>query len=136
MEFREPIEPKILRFLICSAIFFTLAILPVLVMPRFYPSYSPSMTICWTLILIYGVGTMYFTVFYKEPKETQLELLRLIFIRAPISIMIITLPVFIAFAVIGLCTIINDSWIRFIVFGIGGAILYAWWTGLTNLSNK
>lgn len=133
MEFRES---KIFRFLICSAIFFTLAILPSLVIPRFYPSYSPSVTICWILVLIYWVGTMYFTVFYKEPKEKQLELFRLIFIRAPISIMIITLPVFISFAAIGLCTIINDSWIRLIVFGIGCAILYAWWTGLTNLSNK
>ena len=133
MEFRES---KIFRFLICSAIFFTLAILPSLVIPRFYPSYSPSVTICWILVLIYWVGTMYFTVFYKEPKEKQLELFLLIFIRAPISIMIITLPAFIAFAVIGLCTIINDSWIRFILFGIGCAILYAWWTGLTNLSNK
>lgn len=136
MEFREPTESKLLRFLICSAIHLALTFSFAYAITRFHIPELLGTIICWTLILIYGVGTMYYTVFYKEPKETQLELLRLIFIRAPISIMIITLPAFIAFAVIGLCTIINDSWIRFIVFGVGCAILYAWWTGLTNLSNK
>ena len=136
MRFRELTKSKIFRFFACAAIYLFLGFSLAYAMTRFDIPDLLSTIICWTLTLLYGVGTIYFTVFYKEPKETQLELLRLIFIRAPISIMIITLPVFISFAVIGLCTIINDSWIRFIVFGVGCAILYAWWTGLTNLSNK
>lgn len=136
MRFRELTKSKIFRFFACAAIYLFLGFSLAYAMTRFDIPDLLSTIICWTLTLLYGVGTMYFTVFYKEPKETQLELLRLIFIRAPISIMIITLPAFIAFAAIGLCTIINDSWIRFIVFGVGCAILYAWWTGLTNLSNK
>lgn len=136
MRFRELTKSKIFRFLACAAIHLALTFSFAYAMTRFDIPDLLSTIICWTLILLYGVGTLYFTVFYKEPKETQLELLRLIFIRAPISIMIITLPVFISFAVIWLCTIISDSWIRFFVFGIGCAILYAWWTGIANLSNK
>ena len=136
MWFREPTKLKIVRFLICAAIYLALEFLFIFAKERFNMSYLPGMTIYWILTLIFIPGSMYYTVFYKERKETQLELLRLMFIRAPILIMIITLPAFIAFAAIGLCTIINDSWIRLIVFGIGCAILYAWWTGLTNLSNK
>lgn len=136
MWFREPTKLKIVRFLICAAIYLALEFLFIFAKTRFNMSYLPSMTIYWILTLIFIPGSIYYTVFYKERKETQLELFRLTFIRAPIFIMIITLPAFIAFAVIGLCTIINDSWIRLIVFGIGCAILYAWWTGLTNLSNK
>ena len=136
MQFREPTKLKIFRFFICAAIYLALEFLFIFAKTRFNMSYLSGMTIYWILTLIFIPGSIYYTVFYKEPKETQLELLRLTFIRAPILIMIITLPAFIAFAVIGLCTIINDSWIRFILFGIGCAILYAWWTGLTNLSNK
>lgn len=136
MWFREPTKLKIVRFLICAAIYLALEFVLIFAKEQLNLPYSPSMIICWVLTPIFIPGSMYYTVFYKERKETQLELLRLMFIRAPILIMIITLPAFIAFAVIGLCTIINDSWIRFIVFGVGCAILYAWWTGLTNLSNK
>lgn len=136
MWFREPTKLKIVRFLICAATYLALEFLFIFAKERFNMSYLPGMTIYWILTLIFIPGSIYYTVFYKERKETQLELLRLTFIRAPILIMIITLPAFIAFAAIGLCTIINDSWIRLIVFGIGCAILYAWWTGLTNLSNK
>ena len=136
MWFREPTKLKIVRFLICGVIYLALGFLISYAITRSYISGSAAMKIYWIFTLIFGVVSIYYTVFYKERKETKLELLRLTFIRAPILIMIITLPAFIAFAVIGLCTIINDSWIRFIVFGIGCAILYAWWTGLTNLSNK
>lgn len=136
MWFREPTTLKIVRFLICAAIYLAWGFTFAYAITRFHIPELLCMTIYWIFTLIFGVGSIYYTVFYKERKETKLELLRLTFIRAPILIMIITLPVFISFAVIGLCTIINDSWIRFIVFGIGCAILYAWWTGLTNLSNK
>ena len=136
MWFREPTKLKIVRFLICAAIYLALEFLLIFAKTWFHIPYLPGLIICWVLTLIFIPVEIYYTVFYKERKETQSELLRLTFIRAPILIMIITLPAFIAFAVIGLCTIINDSWIRFIVFGIGCAILYAWWTGLTNLSNK
>ena len=136
MWFREPTKLKIFRFLICAAIHFALMFSLAYAITLSYITDLLSTIIYWIFTLIFGVGSIYYTVFYKERKETKLELLRLTFIRAPILIMIITLPAFIAFAVIGLCTIINDSWIRFIVFGIGCAILYAWWTGLTNLSNK
>ena len=136
MWFREPTTLKIVRFLICAAIYLAWGFTFAYAITRFHIPELLCMTIYWIFTLIFGVGSIYHTVFYKERKETKLELLRLTFIRAPILIMIITLPVFISFAVIGLCTIINDSWIRFIVFGIGCAILYAWWTGLTNLSNK
>lgn len=136
MEFREPTKLKILRFLICAAIYLAWGFTFASAITRFHIPELLGMTIYWIFTLIFGIGSIYYTVFYKEPKETQLELLRLTFIRAPISIMIITLPVFISFAVIWLCTIISDSWIRFFVFGIGCAILYAWWTGIANLSNK
>lgn len=136
MWFREPTKLKIVRFLICAAIYLALIFSLAYAITIFYIPDLLSTAICWILTLTFWVVAMYYTVFYKERKETQLELLRLMFIRAPILIMIITLPAFIAFAAIGLCTIINDSWIRLIVFGIGCAILYAWWTGLTNLSNK
>lgn len=136
MWFREPTKLKIVRFLICGVIYLALMFSLAYAITIFNIPDLLSTAICWILTLTFGAGSMYYTVFYKERKETQSELLRLMFIRAPILIMIITLPAFIAFAVIGLCTIINDSWIRFIVFGIGCAILYAWWTGLTNLSNK
>lgn len=136
MQFREPTKLKIFRFLICAAIHFALMFSLAYAITLSYIPDLLSTIICWILTLIFIPGSIYYTVFYKEPKETQLELLRLTFIRAPILIIIITLPVFISFAVIWLCTIINDSWTRFILFGIGCAILYAWWTGLTNLSNK
>lgn len=135
MQFRELTKLKIFRFLICVAIYFALIFSLAYSIIRFDIPDSLGMTIYCILTLIFGVGVIYYTVFYEEQKETQFELLRLMFIRALILIIII-LPVFISFAVIWLCTIINDSWIRFIVFGIGCAILYAWWTGLTNLSNK
>lgn len=130
MEFRELTKLKIFRFLICVAIYFALIFSLAYSIIRFDIPDSLGMTIYCILTLIFGVGVIYYTVFYEEQKETQFELLRLMFIRALILI-IITLPVFISFAVIWLCTIINDSWTRFIVFGIGCAILYAWWTGLT-----
>ena len=136
MWFREPTKLKIVRFLICAAAYLSWGVTFAHAITRFHIPELLGMTIYWIFTLIFGVVSIYYTVFYKERKETKLELLRLTFIRAPILIMIITLPAFIAFAAIGLCTIINDSWIRFIVFGIGCAILYAWWTGLTNLSNK
>lgn len=136
MWFREPTKLKIVRFLICGVIYLALGFLISYAITRSYISGSAAMKIYWIFTLIFIPWSIYYTVFYKERKETKLELLRLTFIRAPIFIMIITLPAFIAFAAIGLCTIINDSWIRLIVFGIGCAILYAWWTGLTNLSNK
>lgn len=135
MEFRELTKLRIFRFLICVAIYFALIFSLAYSIIRFDIPESLGMTIYCILTLIFGVGVIYYTVFYEERKETQFELLQLMFIRALILIIII-LPVFISFAVIWLCTIINDSWIRFIVFGIGCAILYAWWTGLTNLSNK